>query len=178
MSIENSCPTNPTNKDENKKSGDVLIVLKEIKEMFPNLYFKEIRCVLASEFKLPPETELKFIEYKRRILNATQERLLRYATQMQYRIENNMANFAVYFIGVEDNGSISGVPLVELLPTVEVFSQVAKNIQASIAHCEFIQIMKESNENNEIEASKIVVKFKVKGKKKTNNLNNLHKITF
>jgi GTPase len=125
----------------------------EIRSQFPKLYFIETE---KQTLDLKQEVESGFIEYKRTLLNASRQRLLKYATQMQYRIGNNKANFAIYYIGIDDDGSLEGISSNKLVSSIQLFHSIAQFIKASVTSCELITV-----ENKQI------LKFKVTRKSKS-----------
>ena len=129
----------------------------EIRSQFPKLYFIEIE---KQSLDLKQEVESGFIEYKRTLLHASGRRLLKYGTQMQYRIGNNSkGQFAIYYIGVDDNGSLVGIAHEDIIPSVQLFHCVAQFIKASVISCELITIITAEK--------KQILKFKVTRKSKS-----------
>ena len=78
-------------------------------------------------FKLKPEVEEGNIEYKRKIINPTSERLDQLITQMKWRLNEGNGE-AIYYIGVEDNGSVSGISNNDLKESIKNIKIMIKNI--------------------------------------------------
>jgi len=70
---------------------------------------------MNSTFTFPPEIEEGNIEYKRQIHNLSNEKIIKFKTQMLWRMKEGKINSgmeeAIYHIGIEDDGSISGVSI-------------------------------------------------------------------
>lgn len=86
--------------------------------------------------KLPPEDDDGWVEYKRILHNLSETRFTGYSTQMKWRMLNNkIANSkeqATYILGVDDDGTISGLTKEELLDSVNNLSKIADSCGASI----------------------------------------------
>lgn len=91
-----------------------------------------IGMISCKNFNLDREDDFGFIEYKRSIVNCSNEKIERYATQMRWRISENINNFAVYYIGVDDDGKIIGLSDSELFESIQVFFQISNTIEALI----------------------------------------------
>lgn len=57
---------------------------------------------------LRPEVERGNIEYKLKLVDPSPQRLVRLVTQMKWRLQEGLGE-AIYQIGVEDNGFLSGL---------------------------------------------------------------------
>ena len=86
-------------------------------------------------FKLKPEVEEGNIEYKRKIVNPTSERLDQLITQMKWRLNEGNGE-AIYYIGVEDNGSISGISNNDLKESIKNIKIMIKNIDGKLVKLE------------------------------------------
>ena len=114
-----------------------------------------IKSSVNNDFTLDAEDDNGYIEYKRNMNNCSMDRISKYATQMLWRIsENTKKPYAIYYIGVDDDGSIVGISLSDAIITVDNFVRVCENIQASITGIEIISV---NNKN--------VIKIGVKMKK-------------
>ena len=59
--------------------------------------------------KLDIEQYYGNIEYKQELSNMDLNKIQKYATQMKYRLQEGDGS-AIYYIGVQDDGTIIGVP--------------------------------------------------------------------
>lgn len=105
-----------------------------------------------------PENDLGHIEYKRCMLELTSSKMEKYATQMQWRIGQNKKNYATYFIGIDDNGSVSQLKFDELVESVDYFIKICDKINASISSLVLIQ-----------DSIGTIIKINVKVKSKVDN---------
>ena len=110
----------------------------QIKDKFPKLYVTEITND-ALIFK--PEQDNGFVEYKRTLTDCTELKATKYATQMQWRITENVKNqCATYYIGIDDDGTIVGLTEIEIMDCVERFVLIAESINASIIGIQIIHV--------------------------------------
>jgi len=123
-----------------------------LKIKYPKLYFINSQ---QDDLQMKPEKDDGFIEYKRSLLDCNDLSIQQYATQMQWRIlQNTKANFAIYYVGIDDNGSIVGLNIDEVMESIESFVKITNVIDASITFVNFITI-----------SDKTIIKFGVKNKK-------------
>ncbi|AGF85062.1 hypothetical protein QJ854_gp720 [Moumouvirus goulette] len=108
-----------------------------IKEKYPKLFIKEI---FDDEFKLPPEKDIGNIEYKRALLHCDEKKTEQYATQMKWRISEVRKLKAIYFIGVDDDGTIYGLSENELVESLDKFVEIANKIGASFNGVNIIHV--------------------------------------
>ena len=83
--------------------------------------------------KQPPENEEGNKEYKRYLKNKCNDKDFynKRATQMKYRlIEGN--GKAIYMIGIEDDGNLSGIQLDDIYITINSLKKISKIIDANI----------------------------------------------
>lgn len=80
---------------------------------------------------LPPEIEEGNIEYKLKLVNPSQSRLEHLITQMKWRLREGNGE-AVYEIGVEDNGVISGLLKDELDSSLNTLEYMASRLDAEL----------------------------------------------
>jgi elongation factor 1-alpha len=85
------------------------------------------------EFHLPQENEMNNIEYKRLILNDNKENLFKLGCQILRRInsDNNegyCSGEALYYIGIEDDGSISSLNKEDYEKSVQNLDKILNNI--------------------------------------------------
>jgi GTPase len=87
-------------------------------------------------YSLPPEIEEGNIEYKRQIDGLTPDKIVKFKTQMLWRMNEGRRRTgieeAVYYIGIDDNGSISGVPIESINESIVNFSGIVKLCNAEI----------------------------------------------
>ena len=131
-------------------------LMDKIKDKFPKFYLKE---VTNSDFKLKPENDDGYVEYKRTLVDCSEKKAAQYATQMQWRIKQNIKNqFATYYIGVDDDGTIIGLSEDDTFECLNKFVSIASTVGASIIGIEIIHIN-----------SVIVIQIKVRIKKAKDN---------
>jgi GTPase len=85
------------------------------------------------------ENDNGFIEYKRSIIDSTNKKIFKYASQMRWRITENSDLFAIYYIGVADDGSIIGID--DINGTINILNRVAAEINANIFKLDIINIL-------------------------------------
>src|SRR5579885_1318330 len=85
---------------------------------------------------LPKEIEEGNIEYKRQISNLTSQKIIKFKTQMIWRMNEGKKisgiEEAIYYIGIDDDGSISGVTIENLNESLINLSSVVKLYNAQI----------------------------------------------
>jgi GTPase len=127
-------------------------LIKLIKEQYPKLFVTEIT---DDEFVLEPEQENGYVEYKLTLTRCTDKKATKYATQMRWRIIENIKNqSAIYFIGVNDDGRIIGLNDDDALKSIQKFISIAETIDASVVYVKLINVK-----------SKLIVQICVKNKK-------------
>ena len=147
--------------------------LLDIKQKFPKLFFTEI---FTDKYILSAEKDDGFIEYKRTLIDCDEKKTQKYATQMRWRISENIkTQCATYFLGVDDDGTIIGLDRLcdkqgknsknkcsnlnllhdenELEICIEKFVKIASSIGASITRIDIIHVKKST-------ILKIIVKIK------------------
>lgn len=80
---------------------------------------------------MPPETELGNIEYKAKLVNPTTSRIQHLITQMKWRLREGQGE-AIYEIGVEDGGIMSGLTDEELNDSLRTLRTMAQALGASM----------------------------------------------
>ncbi|AYV84953.1 MAG: putative GTP-binding protein [Satyrvirus sp.] len=126
-------------------------IVELIKEKFPKLFVTEIR---NDNLKFCPEPSLGHVEYKRTLIRCNKDKEEKYASQMKWRItENYQKQCAIYYIGVDDDGTIIGLSGDEIFDCVARFVSIAQSIKASVTGIQIIHI-------NELSIIKIWVKMK------------------
>ncbi|WKY12143.1 hypothetical protein Q1695_003601 [Nippostrongylus brasiliensis] len=84
-----------------------------------------------SENCLPPEMELGNIEYKVKLVNPSSSRLQHLITQMKWRLREGQGE-AIYEVGVEDGGKMSGLSDVEMEASLMTLKAMANALDASM----------------------------------------------
>ncbi|VDK42255.1 unnamed protein product [Anisakis simplex] len=80
---------------------------------------------------LPPEVEEGNIEYKVKLVNPSSSRIQHLITQMKWRLREGQGE-AIYEIGVEDHGSMTGLTDSELNASMRTLNCMASALNASI----------------------------------------------
>ena len=96
---------------------------------------------------LEPESFYGNVEYKRCILSSNQDRLYQLATQMLFRL-NEGDGICYYYLGIEDNGSVSNISIEELELSLENIKKIVNSINCCINN------IKETNNYLKIEIKK------------------------
>ncbi|VDP87624.1 unnamed protein product [Echinostoma caproni] len=81
--------------------------------------------------QLPPEVEEGNIEYKRKLVNPSPNRFEHLVTQMKWRL-NEGGGEAIYRLGVDDDGRISGLEPKELAYSLTTLQRMAKRLNATL----------------------------------------------
>lgn len=79
---------------------------------------------------LPPEPQLGNIEYKLKLVNPTSQRFEHLVTQMKWRLREGKGE-AVYEIGVQDSGFLSGLCDSDMAASLDTLKQMANKLGAS-----------------------------------------------
>lgn len=131
-------------------------LITEIKNKFPKLFVTELE---DDNLIFKPEQTDGHVEYKRTLVDCNDIKAQKYATQMRWRItENVKSQCATYFIGVDDDGTIIGLDDEDILNCIGRFVSIANSITASIVG---IQLMHVKNLS--------IIKINVKIKKISDN---------
>ncbi|RCN40060.1 elongation factor Tu GTP binding domain protein [Ancylostoma caninum] len=80
---------------------------------------------------LPPEMELGNIEYKVKLVNPSSSRLQHLITQMKWRLREGQGE-AIYEVGVEDGGQMSGLSDVEMEASLTTLRTMAGALGANM----------------------------------------------
>ncbi len=80
---------------------------------------------------LPRENEDGCIEYKLKLLDISNDKIIKYATQMKWRLEEGNG-LAIYFIGLLDNGKEIGILNDEIKETIKKLKLIVKNINVKL----------------------------------------------
>ena len=81
--------------------------------------------------QLPHEIEEGNIEYKRKLVNPTPDRLKRLVSQCKWRLTEGSGE-AIYEIGVEDDGTPSGLNSEELDASISTLEKIGKELSSDI----------------------------------------------
>lgn len=87
---------------------------------------------------LPPEIEEGNIEYKRQFKDMTDERMLKLISQLLWRIDEginvnkNGLPQAIYYIGINDDGSVGGLTVKEHNESLKILSKLTRLADAKI----------------------------------------------
>eukprot|EP00095_Tigriopus_kingsejongensis_P000675 maker-scaffold340_size202118-snap-gene-1.21 protein:Tk00675 transcript:maker-scaffold340_size202118-snap-gene-1.21-mRNA-1 annotation:"gtp-binding protein 2" len=80
---------------------------------------------------LPPEPQQGHIEYKLKLVNPTEPRLEHLVTQMKWRLREGQGE-AIYEIGVEDDGLMTGLSDEDLTSSLDTLREMARRLGATI----------------------------------------------
>ncbi|KAL2737438.1 GTP-binding protein 2 [Vespula maculifrons] len=84
----------------------------------------------GQEEKLPPEPEQGNVEYKLKLINPSNQRFEHLVTQMKWRLREGHGE-AIYQIGVEDNGRLTGLSKEELKASLKTLKEMASRLGAT-----------------------------------------------
>ncbi|KAK9696231.1 Elongation factor Tu GTP binding domain [Popillia japonica] len=79
---------------------------------------------------LPPEPQAGNIEYKLKIVNPSKQRFEHLVTQMKWRLREGQGE-AIYEIGVEDNGVLTGLSNNDMMNSLQTLKQMAVKLGAT-----------------------------------------------
>ncbi|KAG7188359.1 hypothetical protein KM043_008014 [Ampulex compressa] len=82
------------------------------------------------EERLPPEPEQGNVEYKLKLINPSSQRFEHLVTQMKWRLREGHGE-AIYQIGVEDNGRLTGLSMEEMAASLETLRHMAARLGAT-----------------------------------------------
>lgn len=80
---------------------------------------------------LPPEPQQGNIEYKLKLVNPTDQRLEHLVTQMKWRLREGQGE-AIYQIGVEDNGLMTGLSVEDMDSSLDTLREMARRLEATV----------------------------------------------
>lgn len=110
-----------------------------------------------------PEKEDGNIEYKLKLVDKTEERIEKLASQMRFRTEEGGGE-CIYNIGVEDKGQITGITEIEYEETIKVLKSAASMNNYTITLLSSTVITKKKKENrenkNELRVYEVLVREK------------------
>ena len=86
----------------------------------------------------PPEIYYGNKEYKQELSNMDSNKIEKYATQMKFRLLEGKGK-AIYFIGVQDDGNIIGVPNGLLKKYLNIIKQICNKINSSVYKISYIE---------------------------------------
>lgn len=79
---------------------------------------------------LPPEPQLGNVEYKLKIVNPTKQRFEHLVTQLKWRLREGNGE-AIYEIGVEDSGILTGLSKRDMSASLQTLKQMATKLGAT-----------------------------------------------
>ncbi|KAG8236380.1 hypothetical protein J437_LFUL016658, partial [Ladona fulva] len=79
---------------------------------------------------LPPEPQLGNVEYKLKLVNPSKQRFEHLVTQMKWRLREGQGE-AIYEIGVEDNGILTGLSSSEMNASLQTLQKMALKLGAT-----------------------------------------------
>ncbi|KAF3423005.1 hypothetical protein E2986_09331 [Frieseomelitta varia] len=82
------------------------------------------------EERLPPEPEQGNIEYKLKLINPSSQRFEHLVTQMKWRLREGHGE-AIYQIGVEDNGKLTGLTREDMKASLKTLNDMAARLGAT-----------------------------------------------
>lgn len=132
-SIESSNTKKDDTYNHNKK-----VYRKRSKKEKMELSMQEDECIkengnIVLDFEqgiLPPEPQLGNIEYKLKLINPTTQRFEHLVTQMKWRLREGKGE-AVYEIGVQDSGFLSGLNDSDMAASLDTLAQMANKLGAT-----------------------------------------------
>merc|ERR1719411_2536736 len=80
---------------------------------------------------LPPEPQQGNVEYKLKLVNPTNQRMAHLVTQMKWRLREGQGE-AIYEIGVEDNGLMTGLSEEDMDSSLDTLIEMARRLGATI----------------------------------------------
>ncbi|XP_039282850.1 GTP-binding protein 2 isoform X2 [Nilaparvata lugens] len=84
----------------------------------------------GEDTQLPPEPQLGNVEYKLKLVNPSRLRFQHLVTQMKWRLREGHGE-AIYEIGVEDSGLLTGLSEEEMTASLETLEQMATTLGAT-----------------------------------------------
>ena len=108
--------------------------------------------------KLEPEVEYGNKEYKLKIINKENDRIEQLASQLKWRLNEGNGE-ALYYIGVNDDGSVVGLSGNELKETIMNIKKMCEKINSKIISTEKINkyyVLKIRFIENEIKSKRIL----------------------
>ncbi|KDR21701.1 GTP-binding protein 2 isoform X1 [Zootermopsis nevadensis] len=80
--------------------------------------------------QLPPEPQVGNVEYKLKLVNPSKQRFEHLVTQMKWRLREGQGE-AIYEIGVEDSGVLTGLAEYEMTASLQTLQQMAYKLGAT-----------------------------------------------
>lgn len=103
-----------------------------------------IRCVDCAIPAQPREVYYGNREYKRHLLLPNNHSMHRKSTQLLFRLNEGNGK-ALYLIGVEDSGRVSGLAKEDMLASLDNFIQMSQIIKCNIEKINVYRIINETN---------------------------------
>jgi GTPase len=132
----------------------IIIIVVIIINYFQFFYIKEKLIIFIMSIYLDPEIEEGNIEYKRYLSELSNERLEQYVSQMIWRVKEGLGE-AIYYLGVEDNGTFYNWSSIEKKQTLERFKNIVKTAKMKIIKVLKVYYKINEKENNYL---KIVIR--------------------
>ncbi|XP_043799524.1 GTP-binding protein 2 isoform X2 [Apis laboriosa] len=121
------------------------------------------------EERLPPEPEQGNIEYKLKLINPSSQRFEHLVTQMKWRLREGHGE-AIYQIGVEDNGKLTGLTKEDMKASLKTLNDMAARLGATtrilrqrLANSKNKNMSTCSNNKDERQVAEVLVKKLRKG---------------
>ncbi|KAK2586872.1 hypothetical protein KPH14_009809 [Odynerus spinipes] len=118
----------------------------------------------GQEEKLPPEPEQGNVEYKLKLINPSNQRFEHLVTQMKWRLREGHGE-AIYQIGVEDNGRLTGLSKEELKASLKTLKEMASRLDATtcvlrerVAISKYKNVKEPKNDTGERRVAEVLVK--------------------
>jgi len=132
-------PKRPTLPPRSKTTLDLCSNFKASSDEMANLAVGTVRVrtrIRSSHSEgdfnsLPPEPQQGNVEYKLKLVNPTSQRLEHLVTQMKWRLREGQGE-AIYEIGVEDNGLMTGLSDIDMDSSIETLREMARRLEATI----------------------------------------------
>jgi GTPase len=98
---------------------------------------------MESKYILPPEIEVGNVEYKRHLYEMPPYRIIKLASQLLYRMnqgyDKDKIFHAIYYIGIEDDGQISGESIQDLKKSLKCLTNIVNCSNAEVDNTEIFQ---------------------------------------
>lgn len=108
--------------------------MEDVINYFKNNYAKHFENIkFYNKFFVNQKPELYYgnREYKRKIIECSQNKIIKRSTQMLFRLHEGYGR-ALYIIGINDNGTIHGLSYKELIITFQNFIKIVELTNCNI----------------------------------------------
>ena len=116
-------PQNSTPKKRKDSTSNSQTQTTPEKTHWPFINIKPINTISQQTKAIAAETQDGPVEYKWTLANANEERIHHLSTQMQWRLAEGNGH-ALYRLGIEDDGTVSGMEPKDFKKTIENFDKV------------------------------------------------------